>query len=499
MALICSICNEVPEEPVLSLKSNCIFEKRLIVKYIKENGKDPVSGDDIEEADLVNINSTPVSKPRPPSATSIPALLKSLQDEWDACMLHSYTLRQQLQTTRQELSHALYQHDAACRVIARLTKELTAAREALATLKPQAGVSAPAAGAQPVEQMEVEDATQEIGLTKAIIQKLQDTSVALTSERKKRGKTIPEGLAKTSDISKYAEIASLPGLHSASAKGILTIDLQGGNPSRIVTGGVDKNVVVFDRTEDKIIATLKGHSKKVNKVIYHPNEDIVFSGSQDSTVRVWSVPESSSRHMIKVHEKAITGVSLHATGEYLLTSSADQLWAFSDLQSGRVITKSDPGDKQDEFTCAEFHPDGLIFGTGTSDGIIKIWDLKERTNVANFSGHSASITDISFSENGYYLATAAEDSTVKLWDLRKLKNFKSITLDDSVVKSVSFDQSGTYMVIGGSDIRVYLSKQWQLLNTLSGHSADVTGVKFGSNASCIASCSMDRTVKFFGL
>ena len=70
-------------------------------------------------------------KPRPPTFTSIPSLLSVFQNEWDALALETYTLRQHLTQTRQELSNALYENDAAKRVVARLQRERDEARDAL--------------------------------------------------------------------------------------------------------------------------------------------------------------------------------------------------------------------------------------------------------------------------------------------------------------------------------------------------------------------------------
>jgi len=503
MALCCAISNEVPEQPVISPVSGSIFEKRLIEKYINENGMDPVNGKVLTLEMLIEIKTLPIVKPKPPSATSIPAILKTLQDEWDAVMLQSFTQRQQLQTARQELSHALYQHDAACRVISRLTKEVTAAREALAALKPQAGITQPSAAIpQPAIAVEAggvaNQPTEQAGMSAEVIQKLQDKATVLTQERKRRGRTVPEDLVTQETIRSFRTVASHPGLHSASVPGILSLDIHQGDTSKILTGGNDRNATVFNKDTEQVVAILKGHTKKVTRVIYHPDEDIVITGSPDTTIRVWNVPNSQPLQLLRAHEGPVTGLSLHPTGDYVLSTSADQHWAFSDIRSGRLLTKVLEGGNGIALTTAQFHPDGLIFGTGTSDSQVKIWDLKEQSNVANFPGHVGPISAISFSENGYYLATAAEDACIKLWDLRKLKNFKTLQLDEGYeIKDLCFDQSGTYLAVAGTDIRVYICKLWQELKVFNDHTAMATGVRFGRNAQFIASASMDRTLKLY--
>jgi len=513
MAFVCAISNEVPEQPCVSPASGAIFERRLIEKFIQEHGTDPISNGELRLEQLIDVKVSATVKPKPPSATSIPAILKALQDEWDSVMLHCFSLRQQLHTAKQELSHALYQHDAATRVIARLNKELSAARDALASLKPQHQPTTPShaenaadtpshvpASPAHAQQPSVTPQPQTPeGLSDAVVSALQSTATALTQERKRRGRSVPEGLTTQDTIRGFQTLASHPGLHSASVPGILCVDVHQKDTTKLVTGGADKNATVFNRDTEQMVAILKGHSKKVTCVVYHPTEDTVITAAPDSQIRVWDIGRSQTLQLMTPHSGPITGLSLHATGDYLLSASTDQYWAFSDIRTGKLLAKVTDAANPTPLTAAQFHPDGLILGTGTQDATIKIWDLKERSNVANFPGHSGPISAIAFSENGYYLATAADDCTVRLWDLRKLRNFKTIQLDDGYeVTDLSFDRSGTYLAVAGSDVRVYLCKQWSELRVFNDHTARATGVRFTQDAANLVSVSMDRTLKIYG-
>lgn len=106
----------------------------MIEAYISENGTEPESGEALTVEDLIELKTDPTVYPRPPQMTSIPAMLSFFQNEWDALALQTYTLQKELEQSRKELTVALYENDAAVRVIAQLTKERDEAREALANV-----------------------------------------------------------------------------------------------------------------------------------------------------------------------------------------------------------------------------------------------------------------------------------------------------------------------------------------------------------------------------
>lgn len=54
----CSISGEPPQDPVVSQKSGHVYERRLILKYITENGTDPITGEKLEEGDLITVKAS---------------------------------------------------------------------------------------------------------------------------------------------------------------------------------------------------------------------------------------------------------------------------------------------------------------------------------------------------------------------------------------------------------------------------------------------------------
>lgn len=58
MSFFCGISGEPPQDPVVSTKSGHVYERRLITKYITDNGTDPITGEKLEESDLVSVKAS---------------------------------------------------------------------------------------------------------------------------------------------------------------------------------------------------------------------------------------------------------------------------------------------------------------------------------------------------------------------------------------------------------------------------------------------------------
>ncbi|CAJ0846168.1 16108_t:CDS:2 [Entrophospora sp. SA101] len=490
-------CTKVPEEPVVSKKSGQLYEKRLIIKYIAETGKEPVTDEDLSEEDLLEVKtSTKIVKPRPQTFSSIPSLLTAFQNEWDSLMLESFTLKRKYQEAQQELSHALFQYDAARRVIARTIKERDVARDALANIKSHIEIQPPAdTSTSEAQKMQVDE---EKGIGSSIIEKLVEASVVLSKGRKKRKP--PPSLTPADTIKTFTQISTIPALHNSSTPGILCMDLDQ-TEKLVLTGGVDKKALIYNLEEGKVVSQLKGHTKKITNVLWREKaeageSDIVFTASADKSVRIWNNTKKGYKtsSTISIHNAEVTSIALNPTKDYLVSVSEDSTWGFHDIATAQTLVKI-----ENRYSCVKFHPDGLILGTGTNDSVVRIWDIKAQQNVATMEGHTGKVKSLSFSENGYYLATSSEDNLIKIWDLRKQTNVHTLTLENTKkINKVVWDYSGQYIAVCGSDIRIFQSKTWNELIHITENIGEITDMKFGSLAKFLITSGLDRSLRIFG-
>lgn len=303
-----------------------------------------------------------------------------LSQEWDATVLELHQLRTSLHKTRQELSHALYQHDAATRVIARLLQErdgYRAAAEAAAATR--AAAPADANGKRGAEADGGEDGGEakkaKGGVTARVVEALTAASDELSRGRKKR--VVPPSTATPEEVGRLALAHTLP-LHKTRKGGILAIDLAPGSGDLAATAGADGCVQVYDVAGARSVAELAGHSKRVNDVRFLGSADLLASASADRTVRLWRRGEAEGDYAAAAtladQAGEVVALVVHPSNDYLVAAAADGTWAFYDVAQALCLTKV--ADEGAAYSAAALHPDGLILSTGTEGAAVKIWETR---------------------------------------------------------------------------------------------------------------------------
>lgn len=279
-----------------------------------------MNGEDLSSDDLVDLKQARVVKPRPPTLTSIPALLSTFQNEWDALVLETYQLKQQLAETRQELSTALYYNDSAQRVIARLQIERDEARDALSRVQVGGGTNGVSSG----DAMQVDGQA----LPEALIAKIEETHTRLQGTRRKR--PVPEDWATTDTIATY-EIKSTADTQFTGARALAS-DASG---DLFLCGDSDGDIGVYDMQAAAFTTRSNIGAGAITSCAWAHDKPVVATSSGAVVV----TQGGSALAKFHQHAGAATAVTVHPCESIVASVGEDKSYVLYDLDSSKVLTQ----------------------------------------------------------------------------------------------------------------------------------------------------------------
>jgi WD40 repeat protein/DNA-binding winged helix-turn-helix (wHTH) protein len=262
------------------------------------------------------------------------------------------------------------------------------------------------------------------------------------------------------------------------------------NGERIVTVSSDKTARVWNSADGHLLFTLQGHSSRVWRAAFSHDGLRIVTASDDHTARVWASADGSLLATLQGHTKTVGTANFSPDGQLIITTSWDgtaRLW--NNSNGSQMMTLQHEG----EVIGAAFSPDSLRIVTASYDGTARVWDSAGGRLLLKLR-HDGPVMDVMYSPDGQFIVTASKDHTARVWNSTDGRLLFTLQ-HDGAVEQASFSRDGRHIVTTSKGhARVWSSLSGRLLAMLV-HADAVQDAAFSPDGHRIVTASNDHTAR----
>ncbi|HEX4128472.1 MAG TPA: WD40 repeat domain-containing protein [Pirellulales bacterium] len=183
---------------------------------------------------------------------------------------------------------------------------------------------------------------------------------------------------------------------------------------QVAEAGFDSRVRVIDLATKQVVHDLEAPTNDVRAVTFAPGGNVLAVAGRNGRIRVWKGCDAATARDLDGHRQRVRALAFSPDGAYLASAGDDRqiiIWRIEDgMEAFRLPLR--PGKVHSMLYCGK----GLL-ATGTSDNVIRIWDIDARQDAMRLIGHTGSVTALEYNAAAGELVSASFDTSIRIWKL----------------------------------------------------------------------------------